>query len=583
MMKASTLLICAALTTSIGAAQTQSSSNPISIKVDLAKPIGTYKPITSWFGYDESNYTTMKYGRQLLGELHDLSPTPVYIRTHHLLTSGNGVPELKWSSSNVFTLDKDGKPVYDFTITDQTFDAFEKAGMRPFVELGFMPRDLAANVPGITEYQLHYPKPTMGGASNNPPSDYKMWGELVREYTEQLVQRYGRQQVSTWYFEVWNEPDIVYWHGTPQDYFKLYDYTVAGVRAALPDAKVGGPATTGPGNAKASAFLESFLEHCLHDKSAADGKPIPLDFISFHPKGRTIFVGGPVGRHVRMGLSNELQAADAGFRIVAKFPQFRHLPIILSEADPEGCAACSMKDNPANAYRNGPLYAAYTAAAVKALFELQDANKVNLIAMLSWSFEFEGKDYFEGFRTLSTNGIDKPVLNLFRMAGLMSGERVQTNSNGATPIGELVNAGAHPASDPKAPDPQGPDVDAFATKADREAAVMVWNYHDEDLPAPATDVHVTVTGIPAGVKRVLLEHYRIDDTHSNAYTAWKYMGSPQSPTPDQYAQLKAAGQLQLLSSPTWLVVVEGKVTDGGKVIIDASLPRQAVSLLLLKW
>jgi xylan 1,4-beta-xylosidase len=577
MMKVSALFIAALLAASPATGQAPQ-SNPVSITVDLAKPVGSYKPITSWFGYDESNYTTMKYGRQLLGELHDLSPAPVYIRTHHLLTSGDGVPELKWSSSNVFSLDKDGKPVYDFTITDQTFDAFEKAGVRPMVELGFMPRDLAAPIPGITEYQLHYPKPTMGGASNNPPSDYKMWGELVRKYTEHLVQRYGRQQVSTWYFEVWNEPDIIYWHATPHDYFKLYDYSVAGVRDALPDAKVGGPATTGPGNAKASAFLEGFLEHCLHDKSAADGKPIPLDFISFHPKGRTTFVSGPIGGHVRMSLSNELQATDAGFRIVAKYPQYRHLPIILSEADPEGCAACSMKDNPANAYRNGPLYAAYTAAAIKALFQLQDANKVNLIAMLSWSFEFEGKGYFEGFRTLATNGIDKPVLNLFRMADLMSGERVETISTGATSIDDLVKTGAHQATDP-----QTPDIDAFATKADREAAVMVWNYHDEDLPASGADVRVTVTGIPAGVKRVLLEHYRIDETHSNAYTAWKNMGSPQSPTPDQYAQLKAAGQLQLLASPTWLDVNQGKVIDEEKVTIDASLPRQAVSLLLLKW
>jgi xylan 1,4-beta-xylosidase len=567
MMKVSALFISAVLAASLATSQAPQ-SNPVSISVDLAKPVGSYKSITSWFGYDESNYTTMKYGRQLLGELHDLSAAPVYIRTHHLFTSGNGVPELKWSSSNVFSLDKDGKPVYDFTITDQTFDAFEKAGVRPMVELGFMPKDLAAPIPGITEYQLHYPKPTMGGASNNPPGDYKMWGELVRKFTAHLVERYGRQRVSTWYFEVWNEPDILYWHGTPQDYFKLYDYAVAGVRAALPDAKVGGPATTGPGNAKASAFLEGFLEHCLHDRSAADGKPVPLGFISFHPKGRTIFVGG----HVRMGLSSELQAAQAGFQIVAKYPQYRHLPIILSEADPEGCAACSMKDNPANAYRNGPLYAAYTAAAIKALFELQDANKVNLIAMLSWSFEFENKDYFEGFRTLATNGIDKPVLNLFRMAGLMSGERVESASTGAIPIDDLVKAGAR-----QAPDLQTPDIDALATKADREAAVMLWNYHDDDLPAPGADVRVTVTGIPAGVKRVLLEHYRIDETHSNAYTAWKNMGSPQSPTPDQYAQLKAAGQLQLLTSPTWLDVAEGKVT------IAASLPRQAVSLLLLKW
>jgi xylan 1,4-beta-xylosidase len=559
MMKASALLLCAALATG----QAPSPSNSISINVDLSKPVGSYKPISSWFGYDESNYTAMKYGRQLLGELHDLSPVPVYIRAHHLLTSGNGVPELKWSSSNVFSLDANGEPVYDFTITDETFDAFERAGVRPMVELGFMPRDLAAAVPGITEYQLHYPRPTMGGASNNSPKDYKMWGDLIRKFTQHLVDRYGRRQVSTWYFEVWNEPDIGYWHGTPQEYFKLYDYAVAGVRAALPNAKVGGPASTGPAGAKASTFLDSFLQHCQHDKSAADGKPVPLDFISFHPKGHTTLVDS----HVRMGLSNELQAAQTGFQIVAKYPQFHRLPIILSEADPEGCAACSMKDNPANAYRNGPLYASYTATAMKALFELQDEAKVNLIAMLSWSFEFEDKDYFEGFRTLATNGIDKPILNLFRMAGLMSGERVGTASTGAVPLADLLTESVR----------QAPDVDAFATKADREAAVMAWNYHDDDVSAPDAEVRVIVAGIPAGVKKVMLEHYRIDDTHSNSYTAWKTMGSSQSPTPDQYAQLKQAGQLQLLASPAWLDV------DHGTVTIETSLPRQAVSLLHIKW
>ncbi len=418
---------------------------PVTVNVDLSKPQGAYKPIYSWFGYDESNYTTMKYGTQLLRELHDLTPAPVYIRAHHLLTSGNGVPELKWSSSNVFSLDQTGKPVYDFTITDQTFDAYKNAGVRPMVELGFMPKDLASTVPGITEYQLHYPKPTMGGSVNNPPKDYKMWGELVRKYVEHLVLRYGREQVSTWYFEVWNEPDILYWHGTPAEYFKLYDYAVTGVRSALPNAIVGGPASTGPAGEKASAFLNAFLKHCLNDKSAADGKPVPLNFISFHPKGRPTLVDG----HVRMSISNELEAAQNGFRIVAKYPQLIHVPIILSEADPEGCAGCSMKVNPANAYRNGPLYASYTAVAMKALFDLQDASKVNLLSMLSWSFEFEGKDYFEGFRTLATNGVDKPILNVFRMAGLMSGERVATSSSGQVPLKEIVGAGVR----------QTPDVD----------------------------------------------------------------------------------------------------------------------------
>lgn len=187
--------------------------------------------------------------------------------------------------------------------------------------------------------------------------------------------------------------------------------------------------------------------------------------------------------------------------------------------------------------------------------------------MLSWSFEFEDKEYFEGFRTLATNGVDKPVINVFRMAGLMSGQRVNTSSTGQVSLDDILSSGVR----------QAPDIDAFATKADREAAVMVWNYHDDDLPAAGAQVKVTVVGIPAGVNKVLLQHYRIDETHSNSYTVWKKMNSPQSPTPEQYSELKAAGQLELLGSPEWLDVSEGKIT------ISTELPRQATSLIRLKW
>jgi xylan 1,4-beta-xylosidase len=187
--------------------------------------------------------------------------------------------------------------------------------------------------------------------------------------------------------------------------------------------------------------------------------------------------------------------------------------------------------------------------------------------MLSWSFEFEDKEYFEGFRTLATNGVDKPVINIFRMAGLMSGERVSTNSTGQVSLNDILNAGVR----------QMPDIDAFATKSDREASVLLWNYHDDDVPAAGAIVQVTISEIPVGVKKVLVQHYRIDDTHSNSYTVWKGMGSPQSPTAEQYVRLKAAGQLELLTSPQWLDVSDGKVT------IDTALPRQAVSLLRLKW
>lgn len=534
--------------------------SPVSIQVDLTKSQGAYKPIYAWFGYDEANYTTMQYGRQLLKELHDLSPVPVYIRAHHLLTSGDGIAELKWSSTNVYTLDANGKPVYDFKILDGIFDTYKAAGVRPMVELGFIPKDLAS---GSEPYQVHFPGRTTSGSVQSPPKDYAAWGELIRKVTEHLVQRYGKDEMEKWYFEIWNEPDIDYWHGTPQEYYKLYDYAVASIRSVLPRAKVGGPASTGPGTDKAVQFLDNFLKHCAEDRNAADGKAIPLDFISFHPKGHPRVIDG----HVRMSLTAELISTENGFRTVAKYPKFRRLPIILSEADPEGCAACSAKANPANNYRNGTLYPVYTAAAIKALFDLQDRYQVNLISMLSWSFEFEDKEYFEGFRSLATNGIDKPVLNLFRMAALMSGDRVATTSTGQVPLDDILKSGVTAS----------PDIDAFATKDSREAAILFWNYHDNDVPAPSAPVSVTVSGIPPEIQRVLLEHYRIDEHHSNAYTVWKAMDSPQKPTEEQYAKLRSSAGLELLESPVWLEVHDGKIS------VSTDLPRQATSLLHLKW
>jgi xylan 1,4-beta-xylosidase len=190
-----------------------------------------------------------------------------------------------------------------------------------------------------------------------------------------------------------------------------------------------------------------------------------------------------------------------------------------------------------------------------------------MLSMLSWSFEFEDKDYFEGFRSLATNGIDKPVLNLFRMLGLMSGTRVATTSTCSVPLDTLVKTGVRESA----------DVDGMATIADRDASVLLWNYHDADLAAAATATTVKVQGIPRGVTRVLVKHYRIDDTHSNAYTVWKAMGSPQQPTTEQYAQLKSQAGLQLLNSPVWLDVVDGKLD------VSTELPRQSISLLKITW
>jgi len=268
-----------------------------------------------------------------------------------------------------------------------------------------------------------------------------------------------------------------------------------------------------------------------------------------------------------MGVSNQAQDVNRGFAIVREFPKFQSLPIVLSESDPEGCAACAARVYPQNGYRNIPLFASYTAVMMKSIFELADRTKANIEGMLSWAFEFEGQPYFEGFRTLATNGIDKPVLNFFRMAALMKGDRVRVESSGAVPLDSILAGGVRAT----------PDVDGLAVRSGHELSVMLWNYFDDDVPAPDAPVELALAGLPPGAGRVLVRHYRIDATHSNAYTAWKNLGSPQSPSPDQYSALESAGQLQLLESPRW---VDAR---GGQAELRFTLPRQAVSLVQVSW
>lgn len=537
----------------------------VTINVDGDAKIGPYKPIFSYFGYDEPNYTYMKYGPKLVGELAQLSSVPVHIRPHSLLVTGDGKAALKWGSTNAYTEDQAGKPIYDWKIVDQIFDTYIKAGAKPFVEIGFMPEAMSVK----PQPYKHNWKPGdqygdiyLGWAY--PPKDYAKWAELIRQWVLHSVERYGKEEVLTWYWELWNEPDISYWKGTPEEYNKLYDYTADAVKGALPGAKVGGPATTGPASEKAAAFLKQFLEHCANGKNAVTGKTgAPLDFITYHAKGRPTVVAG----HVQMGISKNMNDVSRGMEIVTSFPQFKNLPIILSESDPEGCAACSARVYPQNAYRNGTLYPTYTAVALSNIFKLADKHGANIEGMQTWAFEFEDQPWFDGFRSLATNGVDKPVLSVFRMAGLMRGDRVKVESSSATSLETILKEGVRGK----------PDVNALATRGERELATMVWNYHDDDLPAPAAPVRLSISGVPPGTKRVLVRHYRIDQEHSNSYTLWKKLGSPQQPTPEQYAQLEAAGQLALLDSPEWVNSKDGKLE------LNFALPRLAVSLIQVSW
>lgn len=536
----------------------------VSIQVKFDQSDGPISPVWNYFGYDEPNYTYAPNGRKLLRELAALDAAPAYVRVHNLFTTGDGSASLKWGSTNVYSEDASGRPIYSWAILDQIFDTFRAAGVKPLVEVGFMPKALSIHP---EPYRHAFPSVPVSDIYTGwayPPKSYPKWSELVFQFVDHLRKRYGEAEVNTWLWEVWNEPDIGYWKGTPEGYFKLYDFTVDAVLRALPGARIGGPETTGRGNSKAADFLRAFLEHCAHQKNYADGRTgSRLDFISFHPKGSPTWQSD----HVQMGISHQLAAIEQGFKIVASFPEWRQTPIILGESDPEGCAACSAKNNPQNSYRNGALYGAYTVEVLSRVLELARQEHISFLGAVTWAFEFEDQPYFAGFRELATNGVDKPVLNAFRMLGLLGNERVKATSSNGLATEEVVRGGVRTQ----------PDINAIATRKDREIEILAWNYHDDDIPFPPASIDLVITGLPSNARRGMLEHFRVDTGYSNAFTTWKDMGSPESPSASEYARLQLAGQLQLLDSPAWIAIPQGTVQ------LQFSLPRQGISLVRLAW
>jgi len=502
----------------------------------------------------------MKDGRALLSELGELAPGSVYFRAHNLLNTGDGTPALKWGSTNAYTEDASGSAVYDWTIVDHIFDTYLARGIHPYAQAGFMPQALSIK-PEPYQHQwrpgFRYDLIAQGWAY--PPKDYSRWAELLYRWVSHCVERYGRAEVEKWYWEVWNEPNLAfYWKGTPEEFYKLHDYSIDAIRRALPTARVGGPDVAGSGG----AFMEGFLDHVVSGKNAVTGQTgTPTDFLSFHAKGRPEFVAG----HVRMGISWQLQDIDKGFRMIAARPALKSKPIVIGESDPDGCAACQ---GPQLGYRNGTLYSSYTAASFARKQEIAERNGANLEGAITWAFEFEDQPYFAGFRQLASNGLDLPVLNVFRMFKQMEGQRVATSSDGQIPLDEIMAQGVRGK----------PDVGAIASYSKGKLAVFVWHYHDDDVAGDNAQVSLTLAGLPKAFAQggqASVTHYRIDESHSNVYAAWKRMGSPLAPNDKQYAELKKVDGLEPLEAPQALKLARG----GAK--LEFTLPRQGVSLIVI--
>jgi xylan 1,4-beta-xylosidase len=268
-----------------------------------------------------------------------------------------------------------------------------------------------------------------------------------------------------------------------------------------------------------------------------------------------------------MNMRDQLEKHLRGFSMVADFPEFKNTPIIIGEADPDGAAAMPASKSRERGYRNVPAYGAYVAAMMKYSMDLAEREGVNLKGVLTWAFMFDDQPWFEGYRTLATNGIHKPVLNAFKMLGQLKGNQLPLG-RGATALDRILRSSVRG---------RWPDINGMAVADGQVIKILLWNYHDILIPVEPSIIQLDVQ-LPVDFgNKARLTHYRIDDTHSNAYTKWLELGSPKNPTAEMIAQLKEAMQLQLLEPVRILEVNDNEVGPR-----RFELPRSALSLIIIE-
>ena len=538
-------------------------AQPVPITVHADRVTGEIRPIWNYFGYDEAGTTLTREGQHLLGELNKLSDEPIRIRVHHLLTSGDGTLALKWSSTNVYTEDADGRPVYDWTKIDAIMDELTKPGIEPFVQASFMPQALSSRPEPYTPklVKTGLPKDMVSGGAFYPPKDYQKWEALIEAWARHCGERYGVERASSWLWELWNEPESPYWRGTKEEFFKTYDHFAAAVKRALPNARVGGPHVTDPGWKRGDEFMIAFLEHCRSGRNAATGGiGAPLDFVAFHAKGTTRL--DEQGR-VEMNLRNHLKTIDTYGRIIASFPEFAHLPIYIGESDPEGCAGCPATLDPERDYRRTSQFAAYTAASFMRKQDLLARTGGNLQGAVSWAFTFAEQPWFNGLRALTDNEVALPVLNTFKLFSRLAPNRVAVEAPAMIPVDAIITESVR----------HEPDLGAVASVDKDRLTVLVWNYHDvAGGYQDRRDIELRLTGLPPAAAGAQLLEHTIDENSGNAYTAWLAMGSPQPPDAAQIAALHAAAAIPV-EKRAFAAGADGTAK------LKVTLPRQSVKLI----
>ncbi|MBN9387927.1 MAG: glycoside hydrolase [Chloroflexi bacterium] len=551
---------------------TKGNNEPAVLKVDYAASEGPLDHIWTSIGFDEINWSYTPRGKDLLGMLNrEVAEQPYYVRNHNAFTSGNGLSYPAGGSTNVYREDENGNAVYNWEIIDQIYDAYISNNFRPLIELGFLPYDL---VPDQTKeaasfnsgFDLGYEN-YESGKWKLPPKDYTKWEKLVEAFVAHLVERYGADEVANWYFELWNEPNIRhYWHGTVEEYCKLYDYSVAGATRAFPQIKIGGPGATDKG----AEFMRFFLEHCTRGQNYITGKRgTQIDFVSFHTKGayfdprRTY--GHPVPK-ASPSLAKMMGDIRRMTGVINSFPELAGKPVFIDECDPAVGTIYGVYDNPNFIVCNNEYYPTFVAALVGEILKYNRSLNIPVTLITHWAFYFEGKRFFEGNRVLATNhNIVGPIVPGLQILGKLGSEKIRVETS----------AGANPLSEDFSDQTQV--VDGLAAKGNEKCSVVVWNHADDWTTEGSRTVELHLENLPytAG-QQIELKHWRIDADHSNAYTEWVKLGRPEGPDEEQLAQLRKSQQLALLEQPSTVTVEQT-----GSLKISFELPLHGMSLVEL--
>ncbi len=376
-----------------------------------------------------------------------------------------------------------GQPVYNFTYVDQIYDGLLKNGVRPYVELSFMPKDLAST----PERQAFWYKPYI-----SPPRNWNLWGDLIEHFVRHLVARYGIEEVRQWYFEVWNEPNISFWAGVPKQatYFKLYDVSARAIKSVDPQLRVGGPATA------QAAWVSPFIKHCVVDK-------VPVDFISTHVYGddtdQNVF-----GKKKFIPRREMVALAVNKVHDEVKTSVMPNLPIIFSEFNASYMNQVDVTDS--------PFLGPWLADTIR-----QCDGVVDSLAYWTFSdvFEEQGvpkRPFYGGFGLIAVGGIPKASLNAFRLLHRLGTERLQVDSDSA-----------------------------LATRrADGSLAIAVWNYAPAGKSGATRHITLSIAGL-AGAHVASITG--VDRNYGSPLDAWENMGRPAFPTQQQQEELRRAGQL----------------------------------------